>query len=247
MSMILLCWNVRHGHATANASDLACLLGADVLLLQEATSLPGFPSNPVGRNVAGRSWGSWILVRRGSLEPLHLSSMSPWDGWVAGARWTPAEGSKAVYLFSVHSPTANKVDRRRSYVEESVAIVETISGDSEIPPNAPLVIAGDLNFRSLGHRLPGERLSTSAQECSALGRFETLGLTNAWPHLHPRAELAQTLRWGKSPKVPYHADGFLVRNLILTGACCEVISSTTTAAHSDHNPMVLWIPECGRV
>ena len=56
---------------------------------------------------------------------------------------------------------------------------------------------------------------------------------------HPGLPLPQTLRWSGGPAKPYHSDGFLFRGIDKATVRCEVFSSETITAVSDHIPLVL--------
>ena len=234
--MKVLSWNTAFGRGTAAAIELADRLAADVLLLQEGQPASMWQGEASGVPVADRAWGSWILVRDGSLEVIPMPGYS---GWVSGARWRrgPAGANEVVYLFSVHSPTASKTEPRASYVAESRSIVAAIC--SRVPTTAPLVIGGDFNFKSFGHRLPSEAIQTEEAETKALREFRDLGLSVAWQACHPGEPLRQTLRWKKDPAVPYHCDGFLTRHLGNAQVQCDVLLPTSDVPHSDHNAVLL--------
>src|SRR5437588_38327 len=113
--MKILSWNAHCGRGTAAAIELADRLAADVLMLQEATSAEFKDRTVIGAVVPGCTWGSWITVRVGSLEPIAIEH---YLGWVAGAQWFHDPGD-CTYLFSIHSPTSYKNDIRGSYVTEA--------------------------------------------------------------------------------------------------------------------------------
>ena len=213
-------------------------------MLQEARPAGLWSGAMVGATVPNRTWGSWVLVGCGALEPVAVSNYS---GWVSGARWSreTAEPVEDVFLFSVHSPTSSEDEPRDSYVEESRKIVSVIC--KEVPSMAPLVIGGDFNFKSLGVRLSSEVIRTDASELEALQGFRDLGLSVAWQDAHPDQSLPQTLRWNRAPSTPYHCDGFLTRGLPRGRILCDVLSSEPEASQSDHNPVFLRVPPGGAV
>ena len=235
--MILLTWNVEGGRATAGALEISDQVAADVVFLQEG-SVGHLWKGPIcSAQVPGRSWGSAVLVRDGSLESISIPGYS---GWVIGGCWRPKVPgiSEAIYLFSVHSPTANENEPRAGYVAESLQIVHAIC--AEVPSAAPLVIGGDFNFTSFGERLPNELPANDGSELDALKQFRDLGLLVAWRDSHHGLPLPQTLRWKKAPATPYHCDGFLLRGVDVSTIQCEVLSSGVVTRQSDHNPIVLW-------
>lgn len=225
----LLSWNARR--ANSAAIDLADRFGAEVLLLKEGQAASSWSGEAVGVPVAGRTWGSWVLVRSGALEPIAIAE---YPGWVIGARWQRRD-AEDVYLFSVHSPTPPRV----SYVAESQAIVTAIC--ASVPSAAPLVIGGDFNFKSLGQRLPSETIQTTMAELQAIQEFRDRGLSVAWHDCHPGKPLQQTLRWTNDQSVPFHCDGFLTRNLGHGTVNCEVILPESEPPTSDHNAVLLTV------
>jgi endonuclease/exonuclease/phosphatase family metal-dependent hydrolase len=236
--MILLTWNVAFGRGTSKALEIADQLAVDVVFLQEAFTIPRWHGQVCCCRVDQRDWGSAVLVRHGTLEPIAISG---YPGWVVGARWTPeqADVPPTLYLFSVHSPTANPDAPRESYVSEALKIVRSICVD--VPKGCPLIIGGDFNFKSFGERLLDEQLASDRAELEALQEFRALGLFVAWRDAHPNAPLPQTLRWNGQPATPYHCDGFLVRGIDVTTLQCEVLGASSCIRESDHNPVVSWI------
>lgn len=234
MPVTILSWNTHFGGGTAAAIRLARKLGADAVLLQEAT-VPDWQGAATGAIVPGQPWGSWVLMRTGAIESLLIAG---YDGWVSGGLWTGGPwGETGVYLFSIHSPTSSEGDDRGTYVAESKRIVEGICG--AVSPEAPLVIGGDFNFTSFGLRQASESIRNTAAERAALEDFRSRGFSLAWPECHPGSPLPQTLRWASNPSVPYHPDGFLVRGLGSTELTCEVVSGPLIESSSDHNPVLL--------
>jgi len=187
--------------------------------------------------VQQRGWGSSVLVRDGSLEPIDIPR---YRGWVVGACWRPkaSDIAEAVYLFSIHTPTPNEDEPRGAYVAEALEIVRAIC--AAVPPGSSLVIGGDFNFRSFGERLLNEQPANHGSELEALKEFRNLGLFVAWRDAHPGLPLPQTLRWNGGHATPYHCDGFLLRGVDITTVQCEVLSSAFVTRQSDHNPLVLW-------
>lgn len=202
-------------------------------MLQEAQPANSWTGQSVGVSVTDRTWGSWILVRSGTLEPIPIPGYS---GWVIGARWQRSD-TDDVYLFSVHSPTPSKNEPRGPYVAESRAIVRAICAHA--PSTAPLLIGGDFNFKSLGHRLPSESIQTENPELQALQEFRSHGLSVAWQDCHPGEPLQQTLRWSNNQSVPFHCDGFLTRNVGPAAVNCQVILPDSQIHDSDHNAVLL--------
>lgn len=236
--MIFLTWNVECGRATAGALEIADQVAADAVFLQEGSVDHSWKGPKCSAQVPGRGWGSAVLVRDGGLQSIAILGYS---GWVTGGCWRPkAPGVfNAIYLFSMHSPTANEDEPRSGYVAESLKIVHAIC--AAVPSGAPLVIGGDFNFKSFGERLPNELPANEGSELDALKQFRDLGLLVAWRDSHHGLPLPQTLRWKKAPATPYHCDGFLLRGVDVRTVQCEVLSSEVVTRQSDHNPIVLWV------
>jgi endonuclease/exonuclease/phosphatase family metal-dependent hydrolase len=231
--MKVLTWNTHLGYGTAAAIAYATRTRADVILLQEARSPQCWSGQYLGSTVLHREWGSWILTSFGELEEI---SIADYSGWVAGAKWL-RQGVEPLFLFSIHSPTRNANERRRSYVAESLNIVAAI--DKQVPSNARLIIGGDFNFKSLGERQLSEQIQVDRAEGPALKKFRQRGFSIVWRDVHPREPLPQTLRWKRAPTRHYHCDGFLTRGFDSSSITCEVICSEDETKISDHNPVIL--------
>lgn len=236
--MHLLTWNLNNARAVAACRRLTAALRPDVLFLQEAPAAVDTFVNWLWRAVPGNRWGSAIAVASGRIEEVPVAG---YDGWVIGGRWhQPHEQEgRPRYLFSVHSPTSREGRKRRSYVQESRAIVQEIS--DAVGPDAELWIGGDFNFTSFGERQPTESVQTKPDEREALRHFAGLGLVPAWSSANPKAPLAQTIRWTRDPKMPFHCDGFLVRPSISERIICEVLGGPVITGASDHSPVGLWV------
>lgn len=84
----MLTWNVERSRATAGALEIADQVAADVIFLQEASIGQSWHGPICSEQVQGRAWGSAVLVRDGSLEPIAIHGYS---GWVTGACWRPSQ------------------------------------------------------------------------------------------------------------------------------------------------------------
>ncbi len=228
--MRILSWNVAFGRGTKAAIELADRVAADIVLLQEASRPPRWGTARLGCEVAGRKWGSWILVRDGKLKAIPVDTF---EGWVCAAEWRRATGS--VVVASLHSPTSNKSHPRKSYVEEASRAVAAIHGASSAARSC--VIGGDFNFKLFGPSKASQLKGAAKREVDATLAFKKLGFANAWADSHAGAPLPQTLRWSKDKTVPYHCDGLLVRPFVADRAVCEVLSSEFITRHSDHNAL----------
>ncbi len=229
--MRIVTWNLRNGAGGAIWPKLQAELHADVLLLQEATALPGH-ARAIWANVPERRWGSAVVTALEVTRPLFVPG---YEGWVAGAEVASEIGPLAV--FSVHAPTSTKTSPRRTYTDEVVAIVGLIS--ELVSPATHLVIGGDFNF-TLGERHASEALKTSDGDRRALAAIADAGLVSCWAAAHPDQPLPQTLRWSsdKTPgkTTPYHCDGILVPERWSSYVTCDIHADGRYSV-SDHNPV----------
>jgi len=220
-------------------------LDADILFLQESNS-PNCKGSVYWNGIPSVGWGSAVVVATGSLREIPIAG---YDGWVIGGELLDsglADREHGLYAFSVHSPTGTSASPRRSYVEESLEIVKLIK--QQVPSDAELVIGGDFNFLSLGHRQPGEVVQTSTAEKTALQQFVKFGLASCWAASHAEQPLPQTLRWSRDTApgktTPFHCDGILVPMTWSDRVFCEVLTSDAFKL-SDHNPVAAWISREG--
>ena len=235
--MIALTWNLEHGRGDSHWRNVAAEVGADVVLLQEA-SAPTALGEPEWRAVPGRSWGSAIVVTNGALTSLAVPP--EYVGWVSAAvwHWPMHLGRDGIHTFSVHAPTRPKTERRGTYVREVRDIVDWIHDST--PEGVPLLIGGDFNFRSFGERVESEIELTTQAEIAALSDFrENKGLLVAWRDLNPNCALPQTLRWTGDRTIPFHCDGFLTRGLQSAELTCAVLEAERFHVSSDHYPVTL--------
>lgn len=218
----LLTWNLRFGAANEQWSRLVDGGEFEVSFLQE--SLSPDDHSALWQAVPGRSWGSAVVVHDGELVPVPVPDFA---GWVVGGIWSPPAG-RPLMVASVHTPTG-----RGPYVEETLSILDAIH--QATPSGLDVVIGGDFNLLSFGERQEGESLQTKPAERRVLHRVEELGLISAWPHAHPDAPLAQTLRWSGDQTRPFHCDAILLPMAWSPGVSCEVLEDEANA--SDHLPV----------
>jgi exonuclease III len=241
-SFRLVAYNFLSGGSprrTGHWSRLLTGLAADVVLAQECRlpqDAPGerFRPGPADTllwvHVAGRRWGSAVLLRGRRATPLSIPGFT---GWVVGAEMAAPGGSSArpLRLFSIHCPAGE-----RGYVRTFHGILDRLArrrGDAD------LVLGGDLNVAA-GYRQPGEPLRVSQGEREILDRLAgEFDLISCWQAAHPGRPLAQTLRWSANRHAPYHCDGIFVpstwgERLV----SCRVVTGSRWAGLSDHNPVV---------
>ena len=236
--MRIVTWNLDHGRASDVWRKLQASVGADVVLLQE-TGRPTWSGSSAWECVPGYSEGSAVLSMDGMLRTTPISG---YEGWVVGGELVGSclnEPGRALFVFSVHSPSSFRDSPRGSYVAEVVSILGRIQ--EKLPDQADLILGGDFNFVSLGARAEDEEIKTTRAEQAALSMFGKLGLVSCWAVAHPGSPLKQTLRWtgAKTPgrSKPYHADGIFVPAPWRGGIACEVLTSSEFEV-SDHYPVL---------
>jgi endonuclease/exonuclease/phosphatase family metal-dependent hydrolase len=180
--------------------------------------------------VAGRRWGSAILLRGSGGRPLEVPGFGGWvvGAELAGSAWAP---SRPLRLFSVHCPAGE-----RGYVRTMHALLDRIA---RLRADADLVLGGDFNV-AVGHRQPGEKLRVSHGERTILDRLAgEFDLISCWQAANPGRRLAQTLRWSGDRLAPYHCDGIFVPAAWRARlASCRVVTGSRWTRLSDHNPVV---------
>jgi exonuclease III len=241
-SLRIVAYNFLSGGSPTRAehwSRVRSRLAPDVVLAQECR-LPA--DSGAGRlrsaaadvllwtPVAGRRWGSAILLRGLRGRPLAVPGF---EGWVVGAEVATSAWASArpLRLFSIHCPAGE-----RGYVRTMHAILDRIAG---LRAGADLVLGGDFNV-AVGHRQLGERLRVSAGERTILDRLAgEFDLISCWQAANPGRRLAQTLRWTGDRLAPYHCDGIFAPTAWRARlASCRVVSGSRWARLSDHNPVL---------
>jgi len=240
--MRIATWNLRTNSGKALWPKLWSSLDLDLLFLQESAE-PLTEFSHQWECVPGNRWGSAIIMRSGTIQPVPVPD---YEGWVVGGEVLggslPADG-KRLFVYSLHSPTSSSVKKRSSYIKEVDAVVSHL--ETVLPKGSDVMIGGDFNF-TVGERQPGEFQSTEEAERAVLRRMEALGLSSCWSMSHPGHPLEQTLRWvsDKSPhkSTPFHCDAIFVPSDWKDRVTCEVFTSECYRI-SDHNPVVAWIDE----
>ena len=181
--------------------------------------------------VPGVNWGSAILSRRYSLEPV---SLPEYEGWVVGARVSDIviDGvTQSAMVFSIHAPSPGPYDRAVKRIFDEIW---------KKWDKTPLIVAGDFNVTT-AIRHPTEELKNSTFEINFQERLRReFGLINAWQALHPNQNLPQTLRWAKDRLPAYHCDAiFLSHGYLPNLVSASVESSGKWAEISDHNPILV--------
>lgn len=224
---------------TGHWSRLIRHLGADLILAQECRP-PAASANERYRpaqedaflwsRASRAGWGSAVLARSATLQPLELPDF---DGWVVGGALVSAAwaGGRALRVFSIHGPPGD-----RGYIPTMHTILDRLAPHSR---DADLILGGDFNV-VVGYRQPTERLKVMRGERAILERLASeLKLISCWQAAHPGRPLPQTLRWTANRDAPYHCDGIFVpeswRARLLA---CRVVRGRRWSALSDHNPVV---------
>lgn len=220
-------------------SRLRARLSPDIVLAQECRlpqDSPGERFRPrdsdtlLWRPVAGRKWGSAILLRALKAMPLEIPEFA---GWVMGAQLAGPNGPEArrLRLFSIHCPVGE-----RGYVRTMHQILDRIA---PLRDGADLVLGGDFNV-AVGLRPPNDRVRMTKGECSILNRMaEEFDLLPCWQTANPGRPLAQTLRWSGNREAPYHCDGIFVPSAWRARlTSCRVVKGPRWTALSDHNPVM---------
>lgn len=179
-------------------------------------------------------WGSAILARSGTIEPVAVPGFA---GWVVGGRVTL--GAVTFHAFSVHIPARPRATYER--------LADRLAGRlARIVRGGPLVLGGDWNV-TVGRRHADEAKKNSRRELAWLDRLESeLGVVSAWQACHVDQPLPQTLRWRRDPLPPYHCDGiFLPLDWAARLKSAEVLCGPEWAALSDHNPVVVEVALAG--
>lgn len=241
--MRIATWNLNQNRGFTAWPILRSSLGADIVLLQESKR-PDWDGPLAWLNVPHHEVGSAVISTRGTLRP---ETLPGYEGWVVGGELIKSgfnDPERPLFVFSVHAPSSNSSSARMSYVEEVTVILALIK--ERVTDHADLVIGGDFNFLSLGHRKQGEAISTTAREADAMRRFAELGLESCWAATHPDRALAQTLRWTGDKTAdrttPYHCDGIFVPHRWQSGLVCEVLTSKCFES-SDHYPVAAWLQQ----
>jgi len=240
--MRIATWNLRFNAGASQWPRLWTRLDLDLLFLQESAR-PSSVHHCHGENVPGNTWGSAVVVRSGTIEPI---SVPGYEGWVVGGEWLDSElptDGKRLFVFSLHSPSSTKQVERKSYVKEVDSILSHM--EAIVPSGNEIMLGGDFNF-TIGERQPGEFQATKKAEREAIQRMEAMGLMSCWSASHPDLPLEQTLRWvsDKAPykSTPFHCDGIFAPQRWKDRTTCEVFTSSCYRI-SDHNPLVAWIDE----
>jgi endonuclease/exonuclease/phosphatase family metal-dependent hydrolase len=163
------------------------------------------------------------------MQPIAVAGFT---GWVVGGE-VEAGGRitrKPLRIFSIHCPAGE-----RGYVHSMHAILDALQPMAQA---CDLVLGGDFNIAA-GYRERGGPLKMSRGEEGVLDRLaDEFGLIACWQTTHPGQPLAQTLRWMRKRRTPYHCDGiFVPRAWQARLLSCEVVSGPRWRKLSDHNPV----------
>ena len=233
-------YNFLHGGSARRNGHMAAVLAAtkaDILLCQEARPvaqlhLEGNDIEPgdsfLWRPIAGRKWGSGILVRgRAAIE----ISVMGFEGWVVGAE---IELLRKTSILNVHCPAGPG-----GYARTMHRLLDAIE---PLAARGDVIIGGDFNVAT-GYRSADESVKISKAEVQLLDRLTgDFGLIPCWQVANPGKPLAQTLRWTANRAAPYHCDGiFVPRSWQTHLRSCNVLTGEVWDQLSDHNPVVAHI------
>ena len=180
-------------------------------------------------SAGGRGWGSGLLARSASLNPIPIPGF---DGWVVGGEiGNTGWSARRLVVFSIHGPVGD-----RGYIATLHRILDEVAA---LGGDADLVLGGDFNV-AVGYRPPGDRIRFLRGERLLLDRLSSeFGLMSCWQASHPDRRLAQTLRWAGNPGAPYHCDGiFVPRAWMPRLRACRVVCGSRWRRLSDHNPVL---------
>jgi endonuclease/exonuclease/phosphatase family metal-dependent hydrolase len=230
-------YNFLHGGSARRNGHLAAVLAAtnaDIVLCQEARPSLQLELDSVDvapgdtwfwHPIAGRKWGSAILLRQRSAVEVRVLGF---EGWVIGAEIALPHRT---CVLSVHCPA-----RPGGYVRAMHRLLDAIA---PLTRTCDLVLGGDFNVAA-GYRAADEGVRISRGEEQLLDRLTTeFALIPCWQTVNPGAPLAQTLRWTANRTAPYHCDGiFIPRSWRRYLGQCHVLNGPGWDFLSDHNPVV---------
>src|SRR5687768_5866466 len=235
-SVRIATYNFLHGGSARRNGHLASVLNAtsaDIVLCQEARPVAqlSLEGNDVRsgdtflwRPIAGRKWGSGILLRQRAAMEI---SIPGFEGWVVGAE---TEIIRKTSIISVHCPAG-----AGGYARTMHRLLDAIE---PLAARGDLVIGGDFNVAT-GYRTADESVKISKAEVKLLDRLTgDFDLIPCWQAANPGLPLAQTLRWTANRAAPYHCDGiFIPRSWQAHLKSCNIVSGVSWDQLSDHNPV----------
>jgi exonuclease III len=226
-------WNFLAGGSARRAAHWELILdriAPDVLLSQECRPAPpgGGWADRLWVRAPGRSWGTGLYLRRGSIRPIAVPGFR---GWVTGGELDRSVTARPLRVFSVHCPHGE-----HGYVKTMGQILDRLA---QLARGADLVMGGDFNVAAGARGAAGPVRMTNGERC-LLERLEgELALIPCWRTINPSIPLAQTLRWTGNRLTPYHCDGiFVPARWRARLASCEVLQGSEWERLSDHNPVV---------
>jgi len=176
-----------------------------------------------------RGWGSALLARSASLNPIAIPE---YEGWIVGGEIRNAAWSeRPIRFFSIHGPAGEG-----GYIRTIQHILDRVA---VLGRNADLVLGGDFNV-AVGYRRQHEAIRFVRGEREILDRLShEFDLVSCWQAANPDRPLAQTLRWMRNPTAPYHCDGiFVPKSWLPRLRSCRVVRGSRWSLLSDHNPVV---------
>jgi endonuclease/exonuclease/phosphatase family metal-dependent hydrolase len=208
-------------------------LAPDILLTQEckpsASGAVAYNCSLWQEAVRGR-WGTGLFATTVRATPIVVHGFA---GWVTGGELHRSVrfSRRPIRMFSIHCPAGE-----RGYVHSMHAILDALA---PVARHADVVLGGDFNVAA-GYREAGGAVRMTRAEQGVLDRItKEFKLIPCWQTTHPGEPLAQTLRWMRQPKTPYHCDGiFVPRTWQKRLRQCEVVTGARWRKLSDHNPVL---------
>jgi exonuclease III len=219
------------GSAVRDAWKSIGRLKPDILLAQECRCPhAGAPRQAVWAEAVAGRWGTGLFLARGGIRELEVRGFS---GWIAGGELDQDNRitARPLRVFSIHCPAGE-----HGYVKTMNALLDAIA---PLAAGADLVLGGDFNV-ACGMRRARDPVPFGNRERALLERMaREFDLMPCWQAMHPRAPLAQTLRWTGNRATPYHCDGiFAPRAWRSKLVRCRVIAGAQWDRLSDHNPVL---------
>lgn len=241
--MKVVSYNLRFGGKTDGGNHWQQIMGEfapDIICAQESFHPEQYFSGDEFRahfkgsvwSAASKvKWGSAILSKNHSLEPIVVPGF---EGWVVGASISGIVIGgvvQSIQVFSVHAPSPGPYEPSVNQIFDEIF---------KLRDGSSLIVAGDFNLTT-AVRHSSEEIRNSLGERKLFERLrQDFGLVNAWQVIHPNEILPQTLRWSRNPLPNYHCDGiFLSQDCLpnLTDATVEI--SDQWELLSDHNPITI--------
>jgi endonuclease/exonuclease/phosphatase family metal-dependent hydrolase len=222
--MKVITWNINFKTDKSKLWDyIDKEINPDILLLQECRNFPSIYQG-IGERIGGtRSWGSVVLSKKYTLEPIYLPNHV---GWVAGARIEVND--LKLLVFSIH---AKLKDIGRYVVPHLKNIFNDImesAGDTQY-----IIIGGDFNAARLYDSIYFQPVEASHNKF-----FDWLETDLNFISAHARFNEKEVQTMRGNAKHPYQNDHIYVSKSmseLLTNS--QVLADDVISNLSDHNPV----------